>query len=53
MKKLEKVQVVKEIKSGRVVIIAASWLDARLAAKDAGYKTDEVSINEWPVIRLK
>lgn len=52
MKKLEKVQVVKEIKSGRVVIIAATWLDARLAAKDAGYKSDEVSICQWPVVRI-
>lgn len=53
MKKvLEKVQVVQEVNSGRLVLIAATWLDARLAAKDAGYKNDEVTIHEWPVVRI-
>lgn len=53
MKKKEKVQVVQEVISGRLVLIAATWLDARLAAKDAGYKMEEVTIHEWPVVRLK
>ena len=47
MTQLENVWIVREVISGRVVIVARSHYNAVKASRDAGYKFEDVNIKKW------